>query len=75
LSAPLGEGQVVGTINVQLGEELVASRNLVTLAAVEEAGFFGSTWDSLQLWMNGLFEDEEDASSGAVAEAEEANGE
>ena len=75
LSAPLEEGQVVGTINVQLGEELVASRNLVTLAAVEEAGFFGSTWDSLQLWMNGLFEDEEDASSGAVAEAEEANGE
>lgn len=75
LSAPLGEGQVVGTINVQLGEELVASRNLVTLAAVEEAGFFGSTWDSLQLWMNGLFEDEDDASSGVVAEAEEANGE
>jgi len=75
LSAPLEEGQVVGTINVQLGEELVASRNLVTLAAVEEAGFFGSTWDSLKLWMNGLFEDEEDASNGAVAEAEEANGE
>jgi D-alanyl-D-alanine carboxypeptidase (penicillin-binding protein 5/6) len=75
LSAPLEEGQVVGPINVQLGEELVASRNLVTLAAVEEAGFFGSTWDSLKLWMNGLFEDEEDASNGAVAEAEEANGE
>ena len=47
----------------------------MTLAAVEEAGFFGSTWDSLKLWMNGLFEDEEDASNGAVAEAEEANGE
>jgi D-alanyl-D-alanine carboxypeptidase (penicillin-binding protein 5/6) len=51
---------VVGTINVQLGEELVASRQLVTMSTVEEAGFFGSTWDSLKLWMNGFFEDDEE---------------
>jgi len=63
LSAPLLEGQVVGKINVQLGDELVASRDLVTLGAVEEAGFFGSTWDSLKLWMNGLFEDEDEAAN------------
>jgi D-alanyl-D-alanine carboxypeptidase (penicillin-binding protein 5/6) len=59
LSAPLEAGTVVGTINVQLGEELVASRQLVTMSTVEEAGFFGSTWDSLKLWMNGFFEDDE----------------
>jgi D-alanyl-D-alanine carboxypeptidase (penicillin-binding protein 5/6) len=60
LSAPLEAGTVVGTINVKLGEELVASRQLVTMSIVEEAGFFGSTWDSLKLWMNGFFEDDEE---------------
>ena len=59
LSAPLEAGQVVGTINVQLGDEVIAQLDLVTLGAVEEAGFFGSTWDSMRLWMNGLFEDDE----------------
>jgi len=58
LSAPLEEGVIVGSINVQLGDELIVKRDLVTLTAVEEAGFFGSTWDSLRLWMNGFFEDE-----------------
>lgn len=59
LSAPLAAGVVVGTIRVQLGEELIASRELVTLSAVEEAGFFGSMWDSMQLWIDGVFEDDE----------------
>lgn len=60
LSAPLAEGAIVGSINVQLGDELIAHRDLVTLSAIEEAGFFGSTWDGLRLWMNGLFEDEDE---------------
>lgn len=59
ISAPLEAGQVIGTINVQLGEELIASRDLVTLGAVEEAGFFGSAWDGMKLWVDGLFADEE----------------
>ncbi len=59
LSAPLAAGVVVGKINVKIGEEMVASRDLVTLSAVEEAGFFGSMWDSLQLWADGLFENDE----------------
>jgi len=59
LSAPLASNTVVGTINIRLGEELLASRELVTLTAVEEAGFFGRTWDSLHLWVNGFFEDDE----------------
>jgi D-alanyl-D-alanine carboxypeptidase (penicillin-binding protein 5/6) len=59
LSAPLAEGVTVGKITVNLGEDLVASRFLVTLSAVEEAGFFGRSWDSLRLWMDGLFEDDE----------------
>ena len=59
LTAPLEAGSVVGQITVKLEDETVASRDLVTLSAVEEAGFFGSAWDSLQLWIDGMFEDDE----------------
>ena len=59
LTAPLEAGMAVGQINVRLDEELVAGRDLLTLAAVEPAGFFGSAWDGLKLWMDGLFEDDE----------------
>jgi D-alanyl-D-alanine carboxypeptidase (penicillin-binding protein 5/6) len=59
LSAPLEAGSVVGKITVQLGDELIASRELVTLGAVEEAGFFGRSWDGVRLWMGGLFDDDE----------------
>ena len=58
LSAPLQPEAVVGKINVMLDGETVASRELITLAGVEEAGFFGSAWDSMQLWIDGFFEDE-----------------
>jgi D-alanyl-D-alanine carboxypeptidase (penicillin-binding protein 5/6) len=60
LSAPLEAGEIVGTINVHLGDELISNRDLVTLSAVDEAGFFGSSWDGMRLWMKGFFEDEED---------------
>ena len=59
LSAPLLAGVTVGKITVQLGDDLVASRKLVTLSAVEEAGFFGRSWDEVRIWMDGLFEDDE----------------
>ena len=58
LTAPIADGVVVGRINVTLGEDLVASRELVTLAAVEQAGFFSSSWDSLRLWFEGMMDDE-----------------
>jgi D-alanyl-D-alanine carboxypeptidase (penicillin-binding protein 5/6) len=60
LTAPLAEGNIIGTVNVRLGDELVAARDLVTLGSVEEAGFFGSAWDGLKLWVDGLFEDDEE---------------
>lgn len=59
MTAPLALGARVGQINVKLDGELVASRDLVTLAPVEQAGFFGSAWDGLQLWFDGMFEDDE----------------
>jgi D-alanyl-D-alanine carboxypeptidase (penicillin-binding protein 5/6) len=59
LSAPLEAGVTVGKISVHLGDELIADRGLITLGAVEEAGFFGRSWDSLRIWADGLFADDE----------------
>jgi D-alanyl-D-alanine carboxypeptidase (penicillin-binding protein 5/6) len=69
LTAPLEAGVVVGRIDVDLGAERIASRELLTLAAVEEAGFFGSAWDGMKLWLDGLFEDEDEGE--AEGEGEE----
>jgi len=59
LTAPLAAGMVVGAIHVELGEEAIATRDLITLSAVEEAGFFGSLWDSVQLWFEDFTDDGE----------------
>jgi D-alanyl-D-alanine carboxypeptidase (penicillin-binding protein 5/6) len=59
LTAPLEQGAVVGQIAVTLDGEAIAERDLLTLAPVEQAGFFGSTWDGLRLWFDGMFEDED----------------
>jgi D-alanyl-D-alanine carboxypeptidase (penicillin-binding protein 5/6) len=59
LVAPLADGQVVGTIVVTLDDQTVASRDLVTLAAVEEAGFMGRTWDGMMMWVDGMTGDDE----------------
>jgi hypothetical protein len=34
------------------------SRGLVALESINEAGFFGRTWDSLNLWIGGFLGDE-----------------
>ena len=60
LTAPLAAGDTVGSISVVLGDETVASRDLLTLGAVEEAGLFGSMVDTMTLWFDGLFEDDEE---------------
>ncbi len=71
LTAPLTVDQVVGKVTVRLEDEEVARRDLVTLNAVEEAGFFGRTWDGLRLWTGGLFgDDEAEAETQTVDEAE-----
>jgi D-alanyl-D-alanine carboxypeptidase (penicillin-binding protein 5/6) len=63
LMAPMAAGQAVGAIRVTLDDELVAERELLTLAAVEQAGLVGSTWDGLKLWVNGFFEDDANGES------------
>jgi len=55
LEAPLATDAVVGQITIALDDELVAERDLITLAGVEPAGFFGRSWDGVKLWVGGWF--------------------
>jgi D-alanyl-D-alanine carboxypeptidase (penicillin-binding protein 5/6) len=59
LIAPLAEGEEVGQISIRLEDTEVANRGLVALQAVNEAGFFGRTWDGMSMWFSGLFGDDE----------------
>jgi serine-type D-Ala-D-Ala carboxypeptidase (penicillin-binding protein 5/6) len=49
--APLQKNQPVASLKVLLDQTPLAEIPLVTLSGVEEAGFFGRTWDSLTLWL------------------------
>ena len=60
LIAPINEGEEVGRISIRLEDTEYANRGLVALEAVVEAGLFGRTWDSMALWFDGLFEDEDE---------------
>jgi len=55
LIAPISEGEEVGQIAIRLGDEEISSRSLIALEAINEAGFFGRTWDGMSLWVSGLF--------------------
>ncbi|WP_105623490.1 serine-type D-Ala-D-Ala carboxypeptidase [Cronobacter malonaticus] len=45
LTAPLKQGQVVGTIDFQLNGKSIEQRPLVVMEAVNEGGFFSRMWD------------------------------
>lgn len=49
ITAPVSKGQKFGTVNVMLGEELLTSRPLVSLADVKEGGFFSRLIDNIIL--------------------------
>ncbi len=55
LLAPIKQGDVIGKVEVKLGEEVVHSADLVALETVEEGGFFRRVWDSIRLFFYGLF--------------------
>ena len=58
LIAPITEGEEVGQISIRLGDDELTTRGLIALETIEEAGFFGRTWDGVTMWFDGLFEDE-----------------
>ncbi|MCW3147304.1 D-alanyl-D-alanine carboxypeptidase [Stutzerimonas stutzeri] len=55
LVAPIAQGQVIGKVDVKLGEEVLHSTDLVALEAVEEGGLFRRLWDSIRLFFFSLF--------------------
>lgn len=55
LTAPIAAGDVIGKVEVKLGDEVVQSTDLIALEAVEEGGLFRRLWDSLRLFFFGLF--------------------
>ncbi len=58
LIAPIVEGEEVGQISIRLEDDEIASRGLVALESISEAGFFGRTWDGMSMWFDSLFSDE-----------------
>ncbi|MBD9416927.1 D-alanyl-D-alanine carboxypeptidase [Pseudomonas sp. PDM16] len=55
LVAPLKVGDVIGKVEVKLGDEVVHSADLIALEPAEEGGFFRRLWDSIRLFFYGLF--------------------
>ncbi|MBE7376829.1 D-alanyl-D-alanine carboxypeptidase family protein [Pseudomonas lopnurensis] len=55
LTAPIQQGDVIGKVEVKLGDKVVRSTDLVALEAVEEGGLFRRFWDSIRLFFYSLF--------------------
>ena len=55
LVAPLKQGDVIGKVEVKLGNEVIHSADLIALEDVQEGGFFRRLWDSIRLFFYGLF--------------------
>ena len=51
LVAPFTKGQPVGSLKITLADQPLLDVPLVTLEAVNQAGFFGRAWDAVRLWI------------------------
>ena len=51
LLAPLQKNQQLASLKVMLDQAPLVEIPLLALTSVEEAGFFGRTWDTLTLWL------------------------
>jgi D-alanyl-D-alanine carboxypeptidase (penicillin-binding protein 5/6) len=50
LLAPLSEGQIIGTVQINIEGKTYATYNLQSLENVSVAGIFGRAWDTVKLW-------------------------
>ena len=55
LVAPLAVGDPVGTVTLSIEGHTVFEAPVVALVAVEPGGFFSRLWDSVLMWVAGLF--------------------
>ena len=51
LIAPLAQGQRVGGLQISLDGKPYVEQPLFALKAVDQAGWFGRTWDAVRLWI------------------------
>jgi D-alanyl-D-alanine carboxypeptidase (penicillin-binding protein 5/6) len=50
LVAPIEKGQRLGTLRVRLDDRVIAEHPVLALEPVEQAGWFGRSWDTMRLW-------------------------
>ncbi len=55
LIAPLPAGTKVGSMNILLGDDIVGTSDIVVASDVPEAGFFKRLWDSIVMFLIGIF--------------------
>ncbi len=55
IQAPLAAGQQLGRVEVRLDGQLLQTVPLIAINAVEEGGFFRRVWDSIRLFLYGIF--------------------
>lgn len=55
ITAPLTQGQVLGTVQITLGDEVIYQGNVAAMQAVERAGFFKRFMDWLTMFFTNLF--------------------
>lgn len=55
LMAPIQQGDVIGKAEIKLGDKVMRTVDLVALEAVEEGSFVRRLWDSIRLFIFGLF--------------------
>ena len=51
LLAPLVKGQQIGSLKISLADQPYSEHPLFALDSVEQAGWFGRTWDAVRLWI------------------------
>lgn len=52
--APVQKGKVLGKLKIMQGSKVLVEKEVVALNGVEEAGWFGRTWDSIRLWFRSM---------------------
>ncbi len=51
LVAPINKNSRIGTLKLMVDGKPITTLPVLALEQVDEAGFFGRTWDSMRLWM------------------------
>jgi D-alanyl-D-alanine carboxypeptidase (penicillin-binding protein 5/6) len=53
--APVAQGDILGRVEVKMGDRVVHSADLVALDAVQQGSIFRRLWDTVRLFFYGLF--------------------